>query len=288
VRMAKLDRVSAVLAAPHAADANRHFGVGLARAFAGAVIFGLPLLMTMEMWWLGFTMEPARLALLLVLFFPVLVLLSWHAGFERTFSWRDDVVDALVAYGVGFVSAFAVLGLLAIVGRETSLRELVGQVCLQAVPASIGALLAQTLLGQRHAGEDQRPGPHYASEVFIMGVGALFLAFNLAPTDEMVLIGHRMAPWHSAALVLVTVGVMHAFVYNVSFRGQHEVPEDKSAGHQFLHFTALGYAVSLLLCAYRLWTFGRFEGLGAVAALQAAVVLAFPAGIGAAAARLIL
>jgi hypothetical protein len=32
---------------------GRHAVVGLARAFAGAIIFALSLLMTMEMWWLG-------------------------------------------------------------------------------------------------------------------------------------------------------------------------------------------------------------------------------------------
>ena len=46
---------------------EERFRVGLARAFAGAIIFALPLLMTMEMWWLGFYMvrhrlvEPAQL-----------------------------------------------------------------------------------------------------------------------------------------------------------------------------------------------------------------------------------
>ena len=44
---------------------DRSFLVALARAFAGALIFGLPLLMTMEMWALGFYMEPLRLALFL-------------------------------------------------------------------------------------------------------------------------------------------------------------------------------------------------------------------------------
>jgi uncharacterized membrane protein len=37
-----------------------------------------------------------------------------------------------------------------------------------------------------------------------------------------------------------------------------------------------------------LWTFGRTDGLAAVELLRSSVVLAFPASIGAAAARLIL
>jgi hypothetical protein len=52
------------------------FGIGAARAFAGALIFSLPMLMTMEMWWLGFYMDLLRLALLLIVLLPLLVRLS--------------------------------------------------------------------------------------------------------------------------------------------------------------------------------------------------------------------
>ena len=39
----------ATLAHPSATE----FGIEVARALAGALIFALPMLMTMEMWWLG-------------------------------------------------------------------------------------------------------------------------------------------------------------------------------------------------------------------------------------------
>ncbi|MBE7366056.1 TIGR02587 family membrane protein [Ramlibacter pallidus] len=266
---------------------NRDFGRGLARAFAGAVIFGLPLLMTMEMWWLGFGIPSARLALLLLLFFPFLVALSWHVGFEPTFSLRDDLVDALVAYGVGFVASAVVLALLGVLTLEMSVREVVGKVSLQAVPASIGALLAQSQLGHQDEAQEPRGGvARYASDLFIMGVGALFLAFNLAPTEEMLLIALRLPPWGGALLMVVSVVVMHTFVYAVAFRGQ---PEDRAGGWSVLaRFSITGYAIALLGSAYLLWTFGRFDGLGLAPALQVVSVLGFPAAVGAAAARLIL
>jgi uncharacterized membrane protein len=78
-------------------SANEAFLTGVARAFGGAIIFALPLLMTMEMWWLGFYIDPGRLLLLLVLLIPLLVGLSHFVGFEDTFDWHDDVVDAFVA-----------------------------------------------------------------------------------------------------------------------------------------------------------------------------------------------
>ena len=53
---------------------NRAYAVGLARAFGGAIIFGIPLLMTMEMWFLGFYLDRGRLLLFLVLNFFMLVI----------------------------------------------------------------------------------------------------------------------------------------------------------------------------------------------------------------------
>ncbi|WP_299763101.1 TIGR02587 family membrane protein [Ramlibacter sp.] len=272
-----------------ARESNAMFARGLARAFAGAVIFGLPLMMTMEMWWLGFHMEPARLALLLAVFLPFLVLLSWHSGFEPTFSWRDDVVDALVAFAVGIVASLVILSACGLLARDMAWREIVGKVSLQALPASIGALLAQTQLGERDEAKSPRGGAEaYASELFIMAVGALFLAFNLAPTDEMMVIALQCTEWQAIVLMLLALAAMHAFVYALAFRGSHDKPRDASAWSIFLRFTVTGYALVLLLCAWMLWSFGRFDGLSLLHAIKAVAVLAFPAAIGAAAARLIL
>jgi len=68
--------------------AGREFLIGLARAFGGAILFPLPLLMTMEMWSLGSTMDKLRLALFLAVMFPVLGGLAYYAGFEQSFGWR--------------------------------------------------------------------------------------------------------------------------------------------------------------------------------------------------------
>ncbi len=67
-----------------AGGASRRFALGLVRAFGGAILFSFPMLMTMEMWWLGFYMDPLRLALFILLAIPLLVGLSYYAGFEPT------------------------------------------------------------------------------------------------------------------------------------------------------------------------------------------------------------
>ena len=74
---------------------NREYLTGIGRAFAGAIIFSFPLLMTMEMWWLGFYLDRARFFLFLALALLMLIPLFGLAGFERSRGLSDNIVDAL-------------------------------------------------------------------------------------------------------------------------------------------------------------------------------------------------
>ena len=269
------------------AGAERQFLIALARAFGGALVFALPLLMTMEMWALGSTMHPLRLALFLGAMFPVLGGLAYYAGFEKSFGWLDFVLNACVAWAVAFLAAAIGLALLAALEPGMSSAEIVGRLGLQAVPASIGAMLARSQLGAREEEVEGRRRT-YVGALFLAAVGALFMAFNIAPTEEVVLIAQMMTAWHAVVLVLASLALMHAFVYAVEFRGQATPAEGISPWSEFFRLTVVAYALSLLICLYVLWTFGRAEGLDFAEVLIETVVLGFPAALGAAAARLIL
>ncbi len=272
----------------YAWDAERAYSIGLARAFGGALLFSLPMLMTMEMWELGVQMSRLRLALLLVAMFPLLVGLAFYLGFESVTSVLDAVLDAFVAIAVAALLSAAVLAVFGMLGPEHRPREWLGRIALQSVAGSIGALLAQSQFGQaEHEGRKRREGGDFA-EYFFMAAGALFLSANVAPTEEVELIAHMMTPWHTLALLLISVAVMHAFVYAVDFRGQHERAEHVSAFGEFVRFTVVGYVLALAISALLCWCFGRFDGLSAAEMLRVAIVLGFPAAIGAASARLVL
>ena len=135
---------------------------------------------------------------------------------------------------------------------------------------SIGALLAQSQLGDRGdsdgeassgdgAGERRRRRQSYWSQLFLMAAGSLFLAFNVAPTEEMVLISYMMGPAHVLAMATVSLVVMHTFVYAVEFSGQERTSPGTPFWSVFLRFTVVGYAVALVISAYVLWTFGRLD-----------------------------
>ncbi len=199
----------------------REFWIGLGRAFAGALIFAVPVLMTMEAWALGFHLHPLRLALLLVATVPTLVLLHKYGGFRKSVGLRDRIADAFVALLVAAIAASAILFTFGIVDADMPLREIVGKVAVQIVPGSLGASLARAQLGPSPLEGDAVPEPAYAGELFLMVVGALFLSVNIAPTEEVVLIAYKMNPWHEIALALGTLGLMHVFVYELEFRGTH-------------------------------------------------------------------
>ncbi|HEX5580688.1 MAG TPA: TIGR02587 family membrane protein [Gemmatimonadaceae bacterium] len=269
-------------------DVDRRFLIGLARAFAGAMLFALPMLMTEEMWQLGFYMDRWRLVLLLVVQLPLLVGLSYMSGFEPTFDLVEDAVDACAALAVGFVSSAALLALMGVIGGGTSADEVIGKVALHAVPASMGALLAQSQLGgEEHEQELEERGATYWGELFLMAVGALFFAFNMAPTEEMLLIAFKMNDWQVLLLAALSLAAMHGFVYAVEFSGQEQIPTGGPVS-AFFRLSVVGYALALLVSAYVLWTFGRFDGTALLPALVSTLVLGFPAAIGAAAARLVL
>jgi putative integral membrane protein (TIGR02587 family) len=253
------------------------------RALLGAMIFALPLTMTMEMWDLGVTMDPFRLAALLTLTFPMLVALSFYAGFEETFSLLDNVLDAFAAMAVSAVACLAVLWLFGAISPETPVREVVGKLTVLSFGASIGALLADKQFNDEVSDDDAKgQGRGFHSRLFVMAVGAIFLSLNVAPTDEVEIIAATISPAMAivlACISLLSVGVVLAVV-------------DPDTSHATwicrLRRAFAGYGMCLALATFILWCFGRLDGMALAEATESVIVLGFPAALGAGAARLIL
>lgn len=277
--------------AKQGAEGVRDHLVGLGRAAAGALIFGLPMLMTLELWQLGFVAEPLRLALLIALTMPLLVGLAHRVGFEESFGWREDLRDALIAVAIGLLTSAVVLAVFDVIRPGMPALEIVGKLALQTSSASIGALLARSQFGGGHDkaprdGGDRRALSGYFGQLFLMAVGAIFLGLNIAPTDEVVVIARQMRPWHALALVGLSLALTHVFIYALAFRGG--ALHGPAPWRDFLRFSVVGYAICLAISLYALWTYGRLDDLAPGPALTAIVVLAFPAAVGAASARMVL
>src|SRR3954468_4682585 len=152
----------------------RDVWAGLARGFGGSILFALPLLMTMEMWWLGFYLGPSRILLLMAVFFPILIGVAHYIGFGDTASIGHATLHAITAYGVAIVSSGVMLGIFGVLKPGMGWHELVGKTAIQAGPGALGALLAESHFGVSHVKDDRRDDAAYVEHLFFMVVGALF------------------------------------------------------------------------------------------------------------------
>ena len=266
---------------------DRSYLRDLGRAFGGALLFILPLLMTMEMWAFGFAMDRTRLLVFIGASLPLLFGLAYYAGFSARRGPVNDLLDTAAALAVGFTTAAALLLLFGVLNLKTTPADAVGQIAIQAVPGAIGALLARRQLSAG-SGEEGSQGDEdqasYSGELFLMAVGALFLALNLAPTEEMILIGYKATPWHALAILVTSLLLLHVVVFTAGFAGQEEQGRPITA---FFHFTLPGYAIAVGVSLFTLWAFGRTDGEDLAGVVNTTVVLALPASVGAAAARLL-
>ncbi|WP_439471471.1 TIGR02587 family membrane protein [Brevundimonas sp.] len=256
----------------------------LGRAFGGALLFSIPLLMTMEMWLQGVSMDRWRLLVFIVAGLPLLFGLAHYAGFSRQRGLVNDGLDTAVALAVGFITAAALLSLFGVARWDAVPQGAVGMVMLQAIPGAMGALLARRQLAGTGSGETDEEEASYVGELFLMAAGALFLGLNVAPTEEMVLIAYKATPLHALGLIALSIVLLHLIVFRAGFAGQEEADHPVRA---FFHFTLPGYAIALAVSLFILFVFGRVDGHWLPGVVQNVIVLGFPAAIGAAAARLL-
>lgn len=258
---------------------------GVGRAFAGALLFALPLLMTMELWRLGVSIPRSRLALLVVATVTLAVVLSHYFGsvHDEQVGIAGATVDAFVAILVGLVAAAVVLTILSVARPLDDWQNAVSMIAIETLPATIGASFARSQLGE-HAGQSESAGR--PREIVYVTAGAVVFSASIAPTEEVVLLAAKMTEVDALLLIAVSLAVMHGFVYGVGFRGGSPSPGGFWA--VFTGHTVVGYVIALAVSGYLLWTFGRFEGLALQPVLAQTLVLGLPASVGAAAARLIL
>lgn len=261
---------------------NVRYAIGLFRAALGALIFALPLTMTAEMWELGATIDPMRLAILLGLTLPMLVALSYYAGFEPTFTLIDNVLDAFAAIAVSTIACLAVLWLFGEISLGAPVEEIVGKLTVLAFGASVGALLADKQFGDDPQSEDAKSfNRGFGGRLFVMGVGAIYLSLNVAPTEEVQNIAASIGPVTAATLACVSFAVLACVLVAAD-------PETRAANWVCQARRAFaGYGVCVLLSAFILWCFGRFDGVALTESVEMIIVLGFPASLGAGAARLI-
>lgn len=264
---------------------------GYARGVLGAMLVSVPLLATMEMWWMGFVIPPFRLLLFITANFALLVVLEYFSGFQKGHvSLLEEVQDAVDAYAIGVLVAVLVLFLFGVIAPGMSFREVAGKVIIEAIPLSIGASISISVFGQRDARRESRKRRAGFWESQLIGVaGAAYFGFDVSPTEEPVLIALGLSWWQAVLLVLFGLLLTHAIVFSVGFAGSYELPGGRSWWSSLLRTGVVSYTTALLVTACLLWLFGRIDlTTGLTPALHMIVTLGFINSLGSAAAKLII
>ena len=274
------------------------------RGASGGMLIGIPLLYTMEVWWIGSSTAPSRMAAVLLFSLVPVFFLVRISGFRRSKDARavDAVIDSVDALALGIVCVTAVLVLLREVTLTTPPAEVMGKVVYEALPFAIGVALARHFLQRsRDAGDDEgeddpanteatddRTGLHNTiADIGATVIGAVFVAFNIAPTDEIPMLAAASSPTWLLAMVAASLLVSYCIVFEAGFSSQAKRRQQRGVLQHPLTETVVCYLVSLLAAAFMLWLFQNLDlGSPWTMSLQHIVLLGLPACVGGAAGRL--
>ena len=270
---------------------------GVLRAVSGGFIFATPLLYTMEMWWIGTTAELWKL----LLFLGIAALITFglarsrSGGFKEETSRFSSLEQALDGVAIGLVGAVVVLTVLNRIELGDPLEVVLGKVIVQAVPLCIGAAVANAIFGphgeRSREGEELSGWEQSARQAFLADfgatmIGSIFLAFSIAPTDEVPVLAAELDYAHQLALIALSLALTYIIVFASGFgTGQHE---QRGPFQSPLTETVLAYLLSLLVALVALVLLDRVEWgdpLGEIVAMV--LVLGLPATVGGAAGRLV-
>ncbi len=273
------------------------------RGVAGGLIFSLPLLYTMEVWWSGFMAHPSHLIVYVAATFLLLLGYNRYAGLRRDASMLEVVIDSVEELGLGFVLSALILWLLGRIRFGMPSNEVIGQIVIEAMTVAIGVSVGTAQLGgdaeeaedagmgddaeASGAGEASSHARLLRGQLTLALCGAVLFAANVAPTEEILVIAAEISWLRTLGLALLSLTFGALILYFSEFRGsQQYVRFDRR--HDVLVGTVITYAVALVASASMLLFFGRFEGQALAMCLTQTVVLGVAGMLGASAGRLLL
>jgi putative integral membrane protein (TIGR02587 family) len=275
------------------------------RGACGGFLFGIPLLYTMEVWWIGSLAKPSMIMLAIALMFLVVFFLNRTEGFRK--SKRNSppygaVTDTIEAMGIGLVCSALMLLLMQEVTPETSMKEALGKIVFESVPFTLGVALANQFLGDtRDADEQGRIGDSTSNgnrrkpnelhgtlaDIGATLIGATVIAFNIAPTDEIPMLAAAATPPWLLAIIATSILISYGVVFQAGFSDQQKRRQQQGIFQRPSSETIMAYLVSLLAAAFMLWFFQKvtFSDPWTIW-LEYTLLLGLPASIGGAAGRL--
>jgi putative integral membrane protein (TIGR02587 family) len=272
------------------------------RGIAGGLLFSLPLLYTMEVWWAGFITHPLRLLIYILATFTLLLGYNRYCGLRCDASPTDVAIDSIEEMGLGLVIAAFVLWLLGQITSDMAISEIVGKIIIEAMTVAIGVSIGTAQLGGEDNQEDDTgmkqdtlPLPFiieddngdFGGQLTIALCGAVLFAANVAPTEEVIMIATETTSSKLLVMALLSLLIGGLILFYIDFNGSQRFSKTRSI-KTVLFGATVTYAIALFASTAILWFFGRFDGIAPIICLSEIIVLGLAATLGASAGRLLL
>lgn len=235
--------------------------------------------------------------------FVIIFLLNKVEGF-RTQAAKNvpgAIAETIETLAIGIVCATLMLGILGRIDLQTPLTEILGKIIFEGVPFALGVTFSRSLLSS----EEEADSEQYLSPVFTINkqqkiiwrdtladfsatlIGALFIAFSIAPTDEITVLAAASSPLKLLMIIITSLLISYGIVFASSITNYQQRLQQQGLFQTPQSETVISYLISLLAGILMLWflqkvTFSDPWFLW----LQYGIILALPASIGGAAGRL--
>lgn len=276
----------------------------LIEGISGGFLFGVPLIYTMEVWFIGSRVQPEILLLILGVTYVVILLLNRVVGFRENSKHRtiDAAAESVEAMAIGIVCAAVMLVLLQEISWQSSLGEALGKIIFESVPFSFGVALSKLIL----RGDRELPNQTKSSrqsrkkaanrmcadtiaDLSATSIGAAIVAFAIAPTDEVPMLAVAASPPWLLAIIAVSLLISYAIVFVACFTDREKRRQQQGFFQRPSGETIFSYLVSLLVSALMLWFFQQLSWQDPWDLwLDYTIILGLPATIGGAAGRIAL
>jgi putative integral membrane protein (TIGR02587 family) len=216
----------------------------------------------------------------------------------------EVLIDSIEELGIGLVLATTILWLLGRIRLDMPASEIAGKIIVESLVVAIGVSIGTAQLGGSDTDDDTgmdstpRTGGRasreqdttqasFLGQLVLAFCGAILIAANVAPTEEIIVLAVEIESWRLLGLALFSILLSTLIVYYSDFRSTQRLVRNRGF---FTVFSGaiITYAVALVTSAVLLWFFGSFEGFAPVTCLAETVVLGVAAVLGASAGRLLL
>ncbi|MGB3511578.1 MAG: TIGR02587 family membrane protein [Microcoleaceae cyanobacterium] len=276
------------------------------RGASGGFLFGILVLYTMEVWGIGSYVTPPLMLSILGITYIVVFIFNSVEGFRRRkcATIADVALESIEAIAIGLVCVTIILILLQRITWETPLDEGLGKIIFESVPFALGVSMARLLLSgeatenthkkqtnrgniNKHHPKNYRNYDDTLSGVSATFVGAIMVAFSIAPTDEVTILAVTASPPWLLAIMVASLLISYGIVFVAGFTKQKQRQQQRGLFQNAESETIFSYLISLLVSLLMLWFFQRLNFSDPwFLWLRSTILLGLPATIGGAAGRL--